>query len=124
MTGKIAFDAWLQEQKLEHEVALPPESAVKVPARIGPDPAALARAADMIAAAERPVIITEYTGRDHEAFHSLVELAEAGGIPVYDINARLSFPSRHPLNRRAVRRQAGALPLPRPHARFRSPSAA
>jgi acetolactate synthase-1/2/3 large subunit len=52
----------------------------------------------MICAAERPVIITEYTGRDHEAFHTLVELAEAGGIPVYDINARLSFPSRHPLN--------------------------
>ncbi len=44
------------------------------------------------------MIITEYTGRDHEAFHSLVKLAETAGIPVYDINARLSFPSRHPLN--------------------------
>jgi acetolactate synthase-1/2/3 large subunit len=94
----MIYDAWLQEQKLEHEVKLPPAGAVKVPSRLGPDPEALARAADMIAAAEHPVIITEYTGRDHEAFHSLVELAEAGGIPVYDINARLSFPSRHPLN--------------------------
>jgi acetolactate synthase-1/2/3 large subunit len=92
------YDAWLQEQKLDHEVKLPPPEAVKVPSRLGPDPAALARAADMIAAAEHPVIITEYTGRDHEAFHSLVELAETAGIPVYDINARLSFPSRHPLN--------------------------
>jgi acetolactate synthase-1/2/3 large subunit len=92
------YDAWLQEQKLDHEVKLPPPDAVKVPARLGPDPAALAQAADMIAAAEHPVIITEYTGRDHEAFHTLVELAETGGIPVYDINARLSFPSRHPLN--------------------------
>jgi acetolactate synthase-1/2/3 large subunit len=92
------YDAWLQEQKLDHEVKLPPPDAVKVPSRLGPDPAALAKAADMIAAAERPVIITEYTGRDHEAFHTLVELAETGGIPVYDINARLSFPSRHPLN--------------------------
>jgi len=90
--------AWLQEQKLEHEVALPPSGAVKVPARIGPDPAALAKAADMIAAAGHPVIITEYTGRDHEAFYTLVELAETAGIPVYDINSRLSFPSRHPLN--------------------------
>ncbi len=94
----MVYDAWLQEQKLEHEVKLPPPHAVKVPSRLGPDPAELARAADMIAAAERPVIITEYTGRDHEAFHTLVELAETGGIPVYDINARLSFPSRHPLN--------------------------
>jgi len=94
----MVYDAWLQEQKLDHEVKLPPAHAVKVPARIGPDPAALAAAADMIAAAQRPVIITEYTGRDHEAFATLVELAETAGIPVYDINARLSFPSRHPLN--------------------------
>ncbi len=94
----MIYDAWLQEQKLDHEVKLPPAGAVKVPSRLGPDPAALARAADMIAAAQHPVIITEYTGRDHDAFHSLVELAETGGIPVYDINARLSFPSRHPLN--------------------------
>ena len=92
------YDAWLQEQKLDHDVPLPPSHAVKVPARIGPDPVALAGAADLIAKAERPVIITEYTGRDAEAFHSLVALAEVAGIPVYDINARLSFPSRHPLN--------------------------
>ena len=92
------YDAWLQEQKLDHPVKLPPASAVKVPSRLGPDPAALAKAADMIAAAQHPIIITEYTGRDHGAFHTLVELAETAGIPVYDINSRLSFPSRHPLN--------------------------
>jgi acetolactate synthase-1/2/3 large subunit len=94
----MIYDAWLQEQKLDHEVKLAPAGAVKVPSRLGPDPAALAKAADMLAAAQHPVIITEYTGRDHEAFHTLVELAETGGIPVYDINSRLSFPSRHPLN--------------------------
>jgi len=92
------YDAWLQEQKLDHEVQLPPAQAVKVPSRIGPDPAALARAADLIAAAERPVIIAEYTGRDAEAFASLVELAETAGVPVYDVDSRLNFPSRHPLN--------------------------
>jgi acetolactate synthase-1/2/3 large subunit len=94
----MIYDAWLQEQKLDHDVPLPPPDAVKVPSRIGPDPAALARAADMIAAAERPVIIAEYTGRDAEAFHSLVELADTAGVPVYDIDSRLNFPSRHPLN--------------------------
>jgi acetolactate synthase-1/2/3 large subunit len=94
----MIYDAWLQEQKLDHEVKLPPPDAVKVPSRLGPDPAALAKAADMLAAAEHPVIITEYTGRDHEAFHTLVELAETGGVPVYDINSRLNFPNRHPLN--------------------------
>ena len=94
----MIYDAWLQEQKLDHEVKLPPPDAVKVPSRIAPDPAALAEAADLIAASERPVIIAEYTGRDQEAFHSLVELAETAGIAVYDINGRLNFPSRHPLN--------------------------
>ena len=92
------YDAWLQEQRLDHEVKLPPPGAAKVPSRLGPDPEALARAADLIAASHHPVIITEFTGRDPEAFHALVELAETAGIPVYDINSRLSFPSRHPLN--------------------------
>ncbi len=94
----MVYDAWLQEQKLDHEVPLPPPDAVKVPSRLGPDPAALARAAEMIAAAERPVAIVEYTGRDPEAFDALVRLAETAGIAVYDINSRLNFPSRHPLN--------------------------
>ncbi len=94
----MIYDAWLQEQKLDHEVKLPPAGAVKVPSRIGPDPAALARAAEMIAAAEHPVAIVEYTGRDHEAFHSLVDLAETAGIAVYDIGSRMNFPNRHPLN--------------------------
>ena len=94
----MIYDAWLQEQKLEHEVKLPPPDKVKVPSRLGPDPAALAKAADMIAAAAHPVIIAEYVGRDHAAFYSLTELAETAGIPVHDINGRLNFPSRHPLN--------------------------
>ena len=94
----MVYDAWLQEQKLDHEVKLPPAAAVKVPSRLGPDPAALAKAADMIAAARSPVIIAEYTGRDPEGFDALVKLAELGGIAVYDIGGRLNFPSRHPLN--------------------------
>jgi thiamine pyrophosphate-dependent acetolactate synthase large subunit-like protein len=94
----MVYDAWLQEQKLDRAIKLPPPDAVKVPAPMGPDPEALARAADMIAAAERPVIIAEYVGREPEGFHALVKLAETAGIPVYDVNARLNFPSRHPLN--------------------------
>src|SRR5919198_766984 len=74
----LICDAWLQEQKLERP--------------------ALARVAEMIAEAERPVIIAEYVGREPDGFHALVELAETGGIPVYDVNGRLNFPSRHPLN--------------------------
>jgi acetolactate synthase-1/2/3 large subunit len=94
----VVLDAWLQEQKLERVVSLPPPSAAVVPTKLAPDPNALARAAEMIAEAERPVIVAEYVGREPEGFHALVELAETGGIPVYDVGSRLNFPGCHPLN--------------------------
>jgi len=49
-------------------------------------------------AAERPVLLADYVGRQHRGFHDLVALAETLGAPVFDINNRLNFPSRHPLN--------------------------
>ncbi len=94
----MCYDAWLQEQRLDHEVLLPPAHAAKVPSRLAPDPKALADAADLIAAAKKPVIIAEYVGREPEGFDALVELAETAGIPVYDVDSRLNFPTRHPLN--------------------------
>ncbi len=94
----MCYDAWLQEQKLDHEVPLPPAHAAKVPSRLAPDPKTLAAAADLIAAAKNPVIIAEFVGREPEGFHALVELAETGGVPVYDVDSRLNFPTRHPLN--------------------------
>jgi acetolactate synthase-1/2/3 large subunit len=94
----MCYDAWLQEQTLEHEVALPPKGAAKVPSPVAADPVALERAAEMLLAAKRPVIIAEYVGREPAGFHALVELAETLGAPVYDVNSRLNFPSRHPLN--------------------------
>jgi acetolactate synthase-1/2/3 large subunit len=94
----MCYDAWLQEQPLDHEVPLPPAAAMPVPSALAADPAALARAADMLAGAKRPVILTEYVGRDARGFHALVELAETLGAPVYDVNSRLNFPGCHPLN--------------------------
>jgi acetolactate synthase I/II/III large subunit len=94
----MCYDAWLQEQKLDHDVTMPPAGAAKVPTRIAPDPSALDRAADLITAADRPVIIAEYVGREPEGFYALVDLAETAGIPVYDVDSRLNFPSRHQLN--------------------------
>jgi acetolactate synthase-1/2/3 large subunit len=94
----MCYDAWLQEQPLDHDVAMPPSGAARVPTRIAPEPTALAEAADLMAAAARPVIIAEYVGREPEGFHALVALAETGGIPVYDVDSRLNFPTRHALN--------------------------
>jgi len=110
----MCYDAWLQEQPLGHEVPLPPTSAQKVPTQLAPDPAALQRAAKMLLAAKRPVIIAEFAGRDPGAFDALVELAETLGAPVWDVNARLNFPNRHPLNLSMVKdvfRDADALLL-------------
>jgi acetolactate synthase-1/2/3 large subunit len=94
----MCYDAWMQEQKLDHEVAMPPAGAARVPTRMAPEPKALAEAADLIAAAAKPVIIAEYVGREPEGFHALVALAETAGVPVYDVDSRLNFPTRHPLN--------------------------
>jgi acetolactate synthase-1/2/3 large subunit len=93
----MCYDAWLQEQTLDHDVVMPPPGAAKVPTRIAPDPNALDEAADLIARAAHPVIIAEFVGREPEGFHALVRLAETAGIPVYDVDSRLNFPTRHPL---------------------------
>jgi acetolactate synthase-1/2/3 large subunit len=94
----MCYDAWLQEKKLDHDVPLPPATFQTVPSPLAPDPAALSKAADTLVAARHPVILAEYAGRNPEGFHALVELAETLGAPVYDLNLRLNFPSRHPLN--------------------------
>jgi acetolactate synthase-1/2/3 large subunit len=94
----MCYDAWLQEQPLGHEVPLPPKGASKVPTPVAADPAALETAAETLIAAKRPVIIAEYVGREPAGFHALVELAETLNAPVYDVNSRLNFPSRHRLN--------------------------
>ena len=77
---------------------MPPADAMPVPARMAPEPEALARAAQMLVKAKSPVILVEYAGRDPDTFRTLVELAETVSAPVYDLNNRLNFPSRHPLN--------------------------
>src|SRR5207253_7309228 len=59
----VCYDAALQEEKLDRPIDV---SAVAAGARPSPaqaDPAAIARAAELLAHAERPVILTEFTGR-------------------------------------------------------------
>jgi len=94
----MCYDAWLQEAPLDHDVAMPPKSAMAVPTRLAGDPAAIQKAAEMLLKAQRPVIMAEFAGRDPAAFHHLVTLAETLGAPVFDVNSRLNFPGCHPLN--------------------------
>jgi benzoylformate decarboxylase/acetolactate synthase-1/2/3 large subunit len=93
----IALDAGLQETPLEEPVPLPDFSRLAVPARLGPDPAALGQLAQRLCQAQRPVIVAGYAGRDPAAFGQLTELAELVGTGVVDTGIRLNFPNRHPL---------------------------
>ncbi|HZC39312.1 MAG TPA: thiamine pyrophosphate-requiring protein [Streptosporangiaceae bacterium] len=68
----------------------PPRPAV-------PDPAALAQAAECLAGADRPVIVTDRAGARPETVAALAGLAELLGCPVIDHRDRVSFPRGHPL---------------------------
>jgi len=94
----LCYDAGLQEEPLTSAVDVAPFIAGARPALVQADPAALRRAADMLAAAERPVIVTEFTGRTDDMVHELVALAEELAAPVIDLNGRVNFPNRHRLN--------------------------
>src|SRR3982751_3192707 len=94
----IALDAGLQEDEVRADLELPNWERLKTPTRVGPDPAALRDLATRLVAADRPVLVTGYAGRDPDAFGQLVELAELLGAGVVDTGWRLNFPNRHPLN--------------------------
>lgn len=94
----ICLDAGLQEDELTEEIPSVDPERYKVPSRLGADPATLDQLAEMLVAAERPIIVPGCAGRDPEAFTHLVELAELLGVGVIDTNIRLNFPNRHPLN--------------------------
>ncbi len=94
----MCYDAWLQEQPLTKDVALPKPSANKVPVPMAADAIALAEVADRLLAAKYPVLMAEYVARSADGFDNLVALAETVGAAVFDVHARLNFPNRHPLN--------------------------
>jgi acetolactate synthase-1/2/3 large subunit len=61
------------------------------------DPAALDKIAELLLAAENPLIVTKYLGRNPEAVEQLVALAEALAIPVVQNLNYVNFPTDHPL---------------------------
>jgi thiamine pyrophosphate-dependent acetolactate synthase large subunit-like protein len=94
----LCYDAGLQEDPLERPVPIDDIVAGARPSPVQADPGALAHAADLIARAERPVIVTEFTGRHPEAVPELVALAEEIAAAVIDLQGRVNIPNRHPLN--------------------------
>ena len=94
----MCYDAAMQEEELKSPVALPPPDAARTPAPMMPDPRALEAIADKLVAAEHPVLIAQYVGRQKGGFENMIALAETVGAPVWDAKSALNFPNRHPLN--------------------------
>ncbi|MBT4515523.1 MAG: thiamine pyrophosphate-requiring protein [Chloroflexi bacterium] len=90
---------------LPREVLMAPMETATIPASARhskpttpqADPEALSETASILAAAERPVIITAQSGRHEDVVAHMAELAELIGAPVITERVRLSFPSTHPL---------------------------
>jgi acetolactate synthase-1/2/3 large subunit len=61
------------------------------------DHASLDKIADLFIAAESPLIVTKYLGRNPDAVPHLVELAESLSIPVVQQLNYVNFPTDHPL---------------------------
>lgn len=101
----VCFDADVQEQPVKEELLIPDVSQYVKTTRLQADPAALAQAADWLAAARQPLIYAAWLGRHPEAVPALVELAEMLAAPVISSEDRLSFPTNHPLNLNGAERE-------------------
>lgn len=64
----------------------------------GPDPTALERLADILAQADRSVVVTSRTAADPSSAPVLVRIAELLGAPVIDQGDRANLPCGHPLH--------------------------
>ena len=119
----LCYDAWLQEEKLTAEVAMPPADMALMPSPMAADPATLEKIVDKLLKAEHPVILTQFVGRHPDGFANLTELAETLGVGVWDVNDSLCFPNRHPLSvsmdRQAFRKADAILGLAYDEARDR-----
>ncbi len=74
----MCYDAGLQEAELDHAVKLPPLDVARTPAAPSPDPAALAKAADTLAAAARPVIIADFAARPPHGWDHVIACRDIG----------------------------------------------
>jgi acetolactate synthase-1/2/3 large subunit len=94
----LCYDAGLQEQTLERPIDVADVAAGARPTAAQADPAAIRRTAELLASAERPVIVTEFTGRHPETVAELAQLVEETASAVIDLNGRVNFPNHHPQN--------------------------
>jgi acetolactate synthase-1/2/3 large subunit len=104
----VCLDVGLQEQRIGTPLALPDVGSFATPTPAGPDTDAVARAAALLVAAERPLLVLGQTGSE-AGWRDTVRLAEAlGAAVVTDRVSAAAFPTDHPLHQGIARTQSGA----------------
>ena len=89
----------LEQEAADLEVIAEPQFGRVPPLRIAPDPQAVRAAAQLLGAAQRPIIVAGGGARTSNAGAELRELAERLAIPVAtSLNAKDLLPGDHPLN--------------------------
>lgn len=87
----------LGEPQVEFSMTSPPRRDLG--GRVYPDPQSIEAAAEILATAENPLLITGTSGRHAESVGHLVALAESFAIPVVVFGQRyMCFPTSHPLH--------------------------
>jgi thiamine pyrophosphate-dependent acetolactate synthase large subunit-like protein len=95
----LNFDLALQEDEIAAVPPMPDIARFAPPASPEPGGALLRQAAELLAHAERPVMLIGRASRDPAAWQRRVELAEAIGARVMtDRKAGAAFPTDHPLH--------------------------
>ena len=79
-------------------VTIPTTAPTAISSAAPADTDSLNKAAEMLLAAENPLILAGYTSRYPESVALLVELAETLGAPVLSGLTRMNFPTTHPLS--------------------------
>lgn len=93
----INLDAGWQEAPVEGDIAWPDPNRHAPPAPAGPDTEQIARAAELLAQAEYPVILYGRGARTETAMAARVALAErTGAAMLSDLKAGTMVPSDHP----------------------------
>nr|BAH90567.1 pyruvate decarboxylase [uncultured bacterium] len=96
----VSLDVSVQEQALDKEPPLPDFNRFNPPLAAEPNPEGVARAAEMLANAKKPVILAGRTSRNTRDWARRVALAERLNAEVLtDIRIGASFPTDHPLHR-------------------------
>src|SRR5579862_3238258 len=93
----IVADADLQETQVEDDPNLNiPKLSPSIPPQ--GDANAIREAARLLGAAQNPVIVADRAVRTPDGVKLMIQLAEAAGAPVIDLNGRMNMPNDHVAN--------------------------